>query len=159
MLSSVAYMASSGKSNPPGGIDRVGGPTDGIGAIGPGVAEADAIDRVDEVGGVSEVDALGEVKATEAAEVQAVSGVATTASASAADTVAQVAAALKAGKLSVAEAVDRLIDDAVSKQVGRAIEPGSELEARLRRVLRDYAGADPLISAKIRRLEGRRRGS
>ena len=54
--------------------------------------------------------------------------------------------------------VDRLIDDAVTRRVGRAIEPGSELEARLRRVLRDYAEADPLISDKIRRLEARRAG-
>ena len=150
----MAYMASSGKSNPPGGIDRVDGAAGGgISAIGTGVSETDAVD------GVQQVDALGEVQATQAAEVQAVSGVAAAGAASATDAVAQVAAALKAGKLSVAEAVDRLIDDAVSKQVGRAIEPGSEMEARLRRVLRDYAGADPLISAKIRRLEGRRRGT
>lgn len=137
-------MTSSGKGNPPGGIDRVGG-------VAPGVAETDAI------GGAQGVEALDEVQATRATEVAGVGPVAPSTAPRAADAVAQVAAALKAGTLTVAEAVDRLIDDAVSKQVGRAIEPGSELEARLRRILRDYAGADPLISAKVRRLEGRRR--
>ena len=111
----------------------------------------DATKAVDAADAVDEVEGVGQVRATESAgavkRADAVRGT---------DAVAEVAAALRAGELTVAEAVDKLIDDAVGKQVGRAIEPGSELEQRLRRVLRDYAGADPLITAKIRRLEGRR---
>jgi hypothetical protein len=114
------------------------------------------VDRTTPIGGASEIEALEEIKAARAAEVGSVSGVDAVSAPAAADPVASVAAALRAGELSVAEAVDRLIDDAVTRRVGRAIEPGGELEARLRRILRDYASADPLITAKIRRLEGRR---
>ena len=140
-------MAGSGKGVPPAGakgaesVEGVGG-TDAV----RGAEEVEALDRV------------GEVKAARAAEVGAVRGVAGATASSGADAIAEVAAALRAGELTVAEAVDRLIDDAVTRRVGRALEPGGELEARLRRVLRDYASADPLITAKIRRLEGRRPG-
>jgi hypothetical protein len=115
------------------------------------------------VGAPRSVDATKPVDPT--AAVDALEGVEATASVQAldsakavrgSDAVSEVAALLRAGQLTVDQAVDRLIDDAVNKQVGRAIEPGSEVEARLRRVLRDYAGADPLISAKISRLHGRR---
>lgn len=142
-------MAGSGK-----GSSRVGGVGDGPERAS-GVGAAGPANHVEGTEGVSEVD---EVRATRAAEVGAVKGAEAIGESGAADPVTEVAAALRAGKLSVAEAVDRLIDDAITRRVGRAVEQGSELEARLRRVLRDYAGADPLISSKIRRLEARRGG-
>jgi len=149
-------MSASGKGPPSRGGSGQGAPANsgGVGGIGgPG-----AVDSTRAVGGADEVDALDEVRAASAAEVAAVGGVERSGAAGKTDAVTEVAAALRAGRMTVAEAVDRLIEDAVGKQVGRAVEPGSELETRLRRVLRDHAGADPLISAKIRRLEGRRPG-
>ena len=121
--------------------------------IADGVGSTKAVDSAAPVGPAGDVERAEGVRATSAA-----APVAQTSATAASDEVAAVAAALKSGALSVAEAVDRLIDDAVHKQVGRAVEPGSEIEARLRRVLRDQAGADPLIREKIRRLEGRRSG-
>ena len=103
----------------------------------------------DAIEGTRSLERVGEVRAAEVEAVQRVS-------AGGPDAVPEVAAALRAGRITVGEAVDRLIDDALARHVGRALQPGGELEARLRRLLRDYAGADPLISAKIRRLESRR---
>ena len=118
-----------------------------------GVGGTRAVDSAAPVGPTDSVESAEGVRPTSAA-----APVAPASAAAANDEIAAVAAALKSGALTVAEAVDRLIDDAVHKQVGRAVEPGSEIEARLRRLLRDQAGADPLIREKIRRLEGRRSG-
>ena len=135
----MAQRRGSGSGHDDGSAAGIGGPR--------------AVDSAATVGPTDEVEGADAVRATSAA-----APVARAAAAAASDEVALVAAALKAGELTAAQAVDRLIDDAVHKQVGRAIEPGSEIEARLSRVLRDQAGADPLISEKIRRLEGRRSG-
>ncbi len=137
-------MAASGKGPP-----RVSGPGDGPSGVGApeapsGAPQVERAERVDEVGPAA------------AAELEAVRPVAAARPSGAADPVAEVAAALRGGAITVAEAVDRLIDDAISRRVGRAVEAGGELEARLRRVLRDYAEADPLIRAKVKRLETRR---
>jgi hypothetical protein len=132
-----------------------------VGGVGDGPPRAGEVDATTPTGGVGEVERaerVDAVRATRAAEVEGVRRVDAAAAPIAPDAVAEVAAALRAGEISVDQAVDRLIDDAVTRRVGRAIEPGSELEARLRRVLRDYAEADPLISDKIRRLEARRAG-
>jgi hypothetical protein len=133
-----------------GGVDATRGAD---AARGPDAAQGP--DRIEGTDAVAQVDA---VRAAGPAGVEAIEGAGAARAASAADAVNQVAAALRAGSITVADAVDRLIEDALSRKVGRAIEQGSELEARLRRVLREYAGADPLISAKIRRLETRRGG-
>ena len=156
MLGFSRTMTASGKGGPP----RAGGPIGSAGSTEKTdrAASVGGVDRAGEITGPTEVEALSEIEATRATEVKAVGGVSGAKAAGAADPVASIAAALRAGELSVAEAVDRLIDDAVTRRVGRAVEPGGALEARLRRVLRDYASADPLITAKIRRLESRRSG-
>ncbi len=150
MLRFSRTMSASGKGRTPPPAGTADGPDRAAGIGG--------VDRATAVSGASEIEALDEVKATRAVDLKPIDAVSSTAPAAAVDPVATVAAALRAGELTVEQAVDRLIEDAVTRRVGRALEPGSELEARLRRVLRDYASADPLITAKIRRLEGRRSG-
>jgi hypothetical protein len=63
-----------------------------------------------------------------------------------------VAARLRAGEITVDQAVELLIDDAIMRQVGRATESTKDLEPRLRELLRSYAANDPFLAAKIRRL-------
>jgi hypothetical protein len=117
----------------------------------PGGADgAPPVEPVDGVGDVDEVDAVesvGEVGAVDAAAP--VEGVAVV------DAVQAVAGELKAGRISVDEAVDRLIEDAVTRQLGRALGSGPRGQAladELREVLRTYASNDPYLAAKIRRL-------
>lgn len=98
------------------------------------------------------VDASAPVGEVAPAEVAAVEGAGAADRAAPADPVARVAARLRAGELTVDQAVDALIDDAVRRQVGRAVDDREELEARLREVLRGYADSDPFLAAKIRRL-------
>jgi hypothetical protein len=138
-------MAASGKGPPHTDGDV------GVGAT-PRAGATDAAAPVDAAGGVEGTDGVSRVEGVRAPEVPAIGA------ARAAAAVDEIAAALRAGHITIAEAVDRLIDDAVQRHVGRAVEQGGEVEARLRRVLRDYAEADPLISAKIRRLDARRGG-
>jgi hypothetical protein len=135
-------MAGSGK-----GPSRTDGDPVGAATRAGAAAAAAPVDGVSSIEGTEGVSRVEAVRAPDVATA-----------ARAATAVDEVAAALRAGRITIDEAVDRLIDDAVHRHVGRAIEQGSELEARLRRVLRDYAGADPLISSKIRRLDARRGG-
>jgi hypothetical protein len=146
-------MGGSGKR---GGTVSNDGPTRASGVDGTSAPRAP--EAAQEVERAEHVDSIDEVRAARAEAVERTSGVAGATGAAGVDHIAEVAAALRAGSITVAEAVDRLIDDAVTRRVGRAVEPGGELEARLKRVLRGYAEADPLISAKIRRLEARRPG-
>lgn len=73
------------------------------------------------------------------------------AGASAADPVAQVAADLRAGRIDVDTALDRLVERAMSSRAVEALPPArrSELEAHLRRSLAD----DPTLVALTRDLE------
>ena len=66
------------------------------------------------------------------------------------DPIAEVAARLRAGEITSDEAVDLLIEDAISRQLGGALP--KDLEPKLRETLRDYAAQDPYLAAKIRRL-------
>jgi hypothetical protein len=68
------------------------------------------------------------------------------------DAIGYVAQRLKSGEISVDEAVDILIDDAIERQVGRAVEVARDLAPKLREVLRGYASNDPTLAARIRRL-------
>jgi hypothetical protein len=114
---------------------KVKGPTNG----------APPVDRVDEVAPLSESEG-----ATGAAEVSAP---APATGAGSLDPVAQVAAQLRAGEISVDQAVDRLIDDAISRQLGhQAPADLAKLEPKLRELLRSYAESDPFLAARIRRL-------
>jgi molybdenum-dependent DNA-binding transcriptional regulator ModE len=66
--------------------------------------------------------------------------------------VGRVADRLRAGAITVDQAVEELIDDAVTRQVGAATQGRAELEERLRELLRQYAATDPQLTAHIRRL-------
>jgi len=65
------------------------------------------------------------------------------------DPVAQVAAQLRAGEITVDQAVEKLIDDAISRQLS---DSARQLEPKLRELLRSYAESDPFLAARIRRL-------
>jgi hypothetical protein len=68
------------------------------------------------------------------------------------DPVARVAARLRAGEIGADEAVELLIDDAVERQLGKAIADKPELAQKLRDLLRQHAANDPHLAAHIRRL-------
>ena len=108
---------------------------------GDGPRPTDAVDEAAPVEGVDEA---------APAETGAVGRVAKTGGPSGpggADAIAQVAARLRAGEITVDDAVELLIDDAIARGGG-----SRELEPKLREVLREYAASDPFLSAKIRRL-------
>ncbi len=109
---------------------RIKGPGDGP----PKVGEVDSTDGVDEIA-PSQSEPVGAPTATNAAPLT--------------DPVAKITERLRAGEISVDQAVDLLIDDAVERQVGAA---GREVASKLRQVLRSHASSDPTLSARIRRL-------
>ena len=98
------------------------------------------VDGVGEVDQVGETDAVGEIGEVEAPRAAKESG--------SADAISQVATQLRNGEISVDQAVDRLIDDAIARQLGSQ----KELEPKLRELLRSYAENDPFLAARIRRL-------
>ncbi|MSP61982.1 MAG: hypothetical protein EXR72_16955 [Myxococcales bacterium] len=69
-----------------------------------------------------------------------------------ADAVAEVARKLRAGEITPREAVELLIDDAVSRQVGHATADRPALADELKDILRRYTETDPYLSSKVRRL-------
>ncbi len=98
------------------------------------------------VDGVGQVDQVGETDAVaEVGDVQAPSPAKESGSV---DAVAQVAAQLRNGEITVDQAVDRLIDDAIGRQLGTK----RDLEPKLRELLKSYAENDPFLAARIRRL-------
>jgi len=110
---------------------KVKGPTNGSPPI-------DGIDGVGEVDQVAQTEATGEVTAP-----------APTSGTGNLDPISQVAAQLRSGEISVDQAVERLIDDAISRQLSQHAQ---DLEPRLRELLRSYAESDPFLAARIRRL-------
>jgi hypothetical protein len=68
------------------------------------------------------------------------------------DAVGNVAARLRSGALTVPQAVAVLIEDAIDRQVGRAVADSPLLARELRQLLETYANRDPHIAARIRRL-------
>ena len=110
---------------------KVKGPTNG----------APPIDSVDGIGEVDEV-----VETTSTGEVTAPAPASGTGNI---DPVSQVAAQLRAGEISIDQAVERLIDDAVHRHLS---EQARDLEPKLRELLRAYAESDPFLAARIRRL-------
>jgi hypothetical protein len=116
---------------------KVKGPTNGA----PPVDGVGAPDEIDEVQGLGE--------AAGSAPVGETAAVGSTAAAGAVDAIAEVAGQLRSGKITVDQAVERLIDDTISRQLG----PGKDdLEPKLRELLRSYAESDPFLAARIRRL-------
>ena len=116
---------------------RIKGPSGGP----PPVDEAGAVDAPEGVREPDAADAPSAVGGTEAAR-----------STDATDAVSQVAAQLRSGEIGVDQAVELLIEDAIQRQVGRAVEGGADLAPQLRELLRNYASTDPFLLAKIRRL-------
>jgi len=116
---------------------RVKGPGAGDGA--PPVESIDGVDAPESIDRVAP------------AAPEAVSGV-TGAGAAALDPIAQVAARLRAGEISVDQAVELLIDDAVERQVAGATAGSPKLAQELREVLRGFKDNDPFLAARIRRL-------
>jgi hypothetical protein len=112
---------------------------------GDGPRPTDAVDEAAPVDGVDE---------TAPAETEAVARVGGTGGPGGADPIGQVAARLRAGEITSDQAVELLIDDAITRQIGlKAGAAGTkDLEQKLREVLRDYATTDPYLAAKIRRL-------
>jgi hypothetical protein len=110
---------------------KVKGPTNGAPPI-------DGVDGIGEVDEVVETAPTGEVAAPAPA-----SGTGNL------DPVSQVAAQLRSGEISVDQAVERLIDDAIHGQLGAGAR---DLEPKLRELLRSYAESDPFLAARIRRL-------
>src|SRR5262245_53759902 len=105
------------------------------------------------VDGVSDVDQLektGEI--LKATDTPAVDAAQRSGAAAPSDAVAKVAAQLRAGEITVDQAVEQLIDDAVKRQMGLLTAGREELEDELRELLRQYASTDPFLAAKIRRL-------
>jgi hypothetical protein len=117
---------------------RIKGPTNG--AQPPG--------SVEDTGAVERTDGVEELAPAEAPIVE---GTAPAGDAMA-EVVGRVAARLRSGELTVEQAVELLIDDAIERQVGRAVESAADLEPQLRDLLRSYASSDPFIAARIRRL-------
>jgi hypothetical protein len=101
-------------------------------------------DAVDEAAAVDGVD---EAAPAETGAVVSVGGAGAT---GAVDPIAEVAARLRAGEITSDQAVDLLIEDAISRQLGGALP--KDLEPKLRETLRDFAAQDPYLAAKIRRL-------
>ncbi len=117
---------------------KIKGPTNG----------APPVDAVDGPGAIDEIDEVGQ-----AAPAGEVSATAPTAGTGNIDPVAQVAAQLRAGEITVDQAVDRLIEDAIDRQLGTQPSPSREaLEPKLRELLRSYAESDPFLATRIRRL-------
>jgi hypothetical protein len=110
---------------------KIKGPTNGAPPV-------DAVDGIGEVDSVAPSEATGEVKAP-----------APTTGPANVDPVAQVAAQLRAGEITVDQAVEQLIDDAISRQLSHQAK---DLEPKLRELLRSYAESDPFLAARIRRL-------
>ncbi len=124
---------------------RIKGPTNG----------APPVAGVDEVGEVA-----GSDGATSTGAVGSSAPVGQAGAAGPVDAVAEVAAQLRAGQISVDQAVDRLIDDAIQRQLGALGQGGHlgqsdqarDLEPKLRELLRSYAESDPFLAARIRKL-------
>src|SRR5256885_16981497 len=95
---------------------------------------APPIDGIDQLGGVGEVDQVSEAPAT--GEVVAPAAPAGPGNI---DPVSQVAAQLRAGEITVDQAVEKLIDDAISRQLGgQAPTDLEKLEPKPRELLRSY---------------------
>jgi hypothetical protein len=125
---------------------------------GPGNG-APPVDGPESVDPTDEVKLVGETEATAAStEVSGPAAVGQTGAAGSVDAVGQVAAQLRAGEITVDQAVERLIDDAIRRQLGSGdwqLQNGDrarDLEPRLRELLRSYAESDPFLAARIRKL-------
>ncbi len=112
------------------------GPTRGVPPV-KGTAEADAATPVERV----KTEAVRGVDAVERADA-----------AGSTDPIARVAQRLRAQEIGVDEAVRLLIEDAISRQVGRALKDAPRLAGELRKLLAEYAERDPYLAAKIRKL-------
>ena len=121
---------------------RVKPPGDGVPAA-PGVDEAAAPDPTAPAGEVVEARGAGAVGA-----VEAVTG---TAAAGGVDHVAQVARRLRAGDITVDQAVEELIDEVVARHAAGPAARDS-IAADLKELLRRQIANDPYLASKVRRM-------
>ena len=70
------------------------------------------------------------------------------------DAISKVAAQLRAGEIDVDRAVELLIDHTISQQSGRGSHP--QMAQKLRQVLQRYVKDDPLLVARIQKLNLRK---
>jgi len=108
-----------------------------------------AVSAAAPVASVERVDAAAAVQALKPA--QAVEAAAAILRTQAVDKIAGIAERLRQGGLSSAQAVEELIDDAVSSAL-RGVPADSPLVAELRALLRAYAQDDPYLQSRISRL-------
>lgn len=126
-------MAESGK----GGKDRAGGP-DKVGGARP-VEPTRPATAVEETAPASAIERTGPVTAPHPlAPLDAV--------------VAALAAELRAGTMTVEQAVSRLVEDAIERQVAAALLDNPEAEAEVREQLMRHLAEDPYLIQKVRRL-------
>jgi hypothetical protein len=98
---------------------------------------------------VERVDAAAPVQALQPA--QAVEAAAAILRTQAVDKVAGIAEKLRLGGMTSSQAVEELIDDAVSSAL-RGLPPDSPVGEELRTLLRAYAKDDPYLQSRINRL-------
>jgi hypothetical protein len=117
-------------------MTRIKGPTDGTTPID----EASAVDPTEAAEGPTETAPTTGVNAPTAARSAGL------------DALSEVATRLRAGQITVEQALELLIEDAIGRQVGMAVDENGAMEPRLREILREYAANDPFLVAKLRRL-------
>ena len=149
---------------------KVSGPDSGAGAVPPdGATEAGGAEGHSPVGAAG----AGEAGATEAAGVQPTEGsgrafaetLAATAPGGVGSTdattpatahaggraTAAIAAELDAGRLTPAAAIDRVVEQVLTRQLGSDAPPA--VRERVRAALQEALETDPLLAEKLRRLE------
>jgi sulfur relay (sulfurtransferase) DsrF/TusC family protein len=132
-----------------------GGPK-GTGPIDPSRRSraVDASRAADEVDPADAADAVARAEQAERAEsIERTGPVTAPPSTEALDAVvATLAAELRAGNITVDQAVASLVDDAIERQVRAAIGASPDVEQELRTMLRRHLAEDPYLLAKVRRL-------
>ena len=130
------------------GSSRRTPPVKGAAPSGPS-RPASRVERTRTVDGVRRVT---EIEPERVHGPEAASGVTPSGRAQATDVVGRVAASLRSGELTVRQAVASLIEDAIERQVGRALADRPALARELRLLLETWVEGDPALAARIRRL-------